>query len=260
VNELDTVVTVMASPIVTFSAVNPVCEGIAPFILSQAAEINSIAGVGIYSGNGADSVGLFSPLQAGLGIDTIHYTFTAQDGCNASAQQPVLVYPQPVVSAGPGRELLAGGSLVIAASASGNNLTYLWTPNLAIVGTTVLQPTVSPATDITYTLTVTSSDGCSSEDSMHVTVLQTPLIPNAFSPNGDGINDRWVIPYLNSYPNVTVEVFNRYGQPVFSSGGYNTPWDGTYNGTPLPVGTYYYIIDRKIAGAAKLIGSVTIIR
>jgi len=95
---------------------------------------------------------------------------------------------------------------------------------------------------------------------MHITVLKTPLVPNAFSPNGDGINDTWVINYLNSYPSVTVQVFNRYGQVVFFSNGYGTNWDGNSNGKPLPVGTYYYIIDRKVAGAGKLTGWVEIIR
>ncbi|HAI84549.1 MAG TPA: hypothetical protein DCL43_12865, partial [Chitinophagaceae bacterium] len=86
-----------------------------------------------------------------------------------------------------------------------------------------------------------------------------PEIPTAFSPNGDGINDTWIIKYLESYPGCTVEVFNRYGQSVFSSRGYATPWNGTYNGAVLPVGTYYYIVDPK-NGRNKIAGYVTILR
>ena len=80
-----------------------------------------------------------------------------------------------------------------------------------------------------------------------------------FSPNGDGINDTWKIQYLESYPGATIDVFNRYGQKVFSSLGYNKEWDGTFKGNPLPVGTYYYIINPK-NGRALINGSITIIK
>ncbi|MFX8964974.1 gliding motility-associated C-terminal domain-containing protein, partial [Acinetobacter baumannii] len=90
-------------------------------------------------------------------------------------------------------------------------------------------------------------------------VLKEPSIPNAFSPNGDGINDTWIIKYLESYPGATVDVFNRYGQSVFHSEGYSMNWDGTFKGQALPIGTYYYIVDPK-NGRKKMQGSVTIIR
>jgi len=85
------------------------------------------------------------------------------------------------------------------------------------------------------------------------------VVPNAFSPNGDGINDTWVIRYLNEYPQADVQVFNRWGQPVYHITGYTTPWDGTYKGQPLPVGTYYWII-RPGNGRRQISGSVTILR
>jgi len=76
-------------------------------------------------------------------------------------------------------------------------------------------------------------------------VIGTIVIPNTFTPNGDGINDTWNIKYLDDYANCTVQIFNRYGQSVFSSVGYGIPWDGTYKGAELPTGTYYYVIDLK---------------
>jgi gliding motility-associated-like protein len=80
-----------------------------------------------------------------------------------------------------------------------------------------------------------------------------------FSPNGDNINDTWNIRALKDFANCTVEIFNRWGQPIFRSNGYQQPWDGTYNGKPLPVATYYYIIDVK-DGQKPIAGSVTILR
>lgn len=94
---------------------------------------------------------------------------------------------------------------------------------------------------------------------MFVKLLLSPIVPNAFSPNGDGINDRWHIQYLESYPGATVDVYNRYGQLVFSSIEYSVDWDGTVNGKPLPIGTYYYVINPK-NGRKIISGSVTIIR
>jgi gliding motility-associated-like protein len=142
---------------------------------------------------------------------------------------------------------------------TGNNISYLWTPNTAIDNAAIVNPRVSPVDDITYTLTVLSADGCRASDNVFVKVLKAPRVPNAFSPNGDGINDKWVIEYLESYPGATVEVFNRYGQLVFRSEGYDKPWDGTLNGNPLPVATYYWIINPK-NGRKQMNGSVTIIR
>jgi gliding motility-associated-like protein len=85
------------------------------------------------------------------------------------------------------------------------------------------------------------------------------VIPNTFTPNGDGINDTWDIKLLDSYPNCTVNIYNRYGENVYSSVGYGIAWNGTYRGAQLPQGTYYYIINLN-NGLKVLSGSVTIIR
>ncbi|MFN9855902.1 MAG: IPT/TIG domain-containing protein, partial [Bacteroidota bacterium] len=86
-----------------------------------------------------------------------------------------------------------------------------------------------------------------------------PEISNAFSPNGDGINDVWLVNFLQDYPNATVQIVNRYGQIVFFSNGYAQPWDGKFKGQALPVGTYYYLINLR-NGKPTIAGSVTIIR
>jgi gliding motility-associated-like protein len=93
--------------------------------------------------------------------------------------------------------------------------------------------------------------------------LRIPLelidVPNAFSPNGDGVHDTWDITNLIDYPGCTVEVFNRYGQRVYYSAGYGTPWNGNVGGKPLPMATYYYVIHLK-NGFAPRTGSVTIVK
>ncbi|MEL6989251.1 MAG: gliding motility-associated C-terminal domain-containing protein, partial [Bacteroidota bacterium] len=68
-------------------------------------------------------------------------------------------------------------------------------------------------------------------------------VPNAFSPNGDGKNDFWVIPGIEDFEFRRATVVNRWGDIVFQSNEYNNDWGGTYKGNPLPEGTYYWILE-----------------
>jgi gliding motility-associated-like protein len=90
-------------------------------------------------------------------------------------------------------------------------------------------------------------------------VLYGIVIPNTFTPNGDGVNDKWDIQNLSDYQNSMVSIFDRYGGEVFSSKGYANPWDGTIKGRPCPVGTYYYLINLN-DGTPPLSGFVALIR
>ena len=76
-----------------------------------------------------------------------------------------------------------------------------------------------------------------------IKVLRNLKIPNAFSPNGDGINDVWNIEQLKDYPNAEVQIFNRNGQLLYVAKGNNiAAWMGSINNKPVPVGAYYYVI------------------
>ncbi len=109
--------------------------------------------------------------------------------------------------------------------------------------------------------------GCVDSSKVRIHVLKDIQIPNAFSPNGDGINDTWAIwdqkgVSINFlFPGIEVEVFNRWGSRVFYSKGYNKPWDGkSLSGKDLPVGTYYFVIKFNRDGYSGESGSVTILR
>ncbi len=184
------------------------------------------------------------------------------NGCNSDTlTKQFTVYAYPTVNAGPDRVVLEGGSITIEPIVTGNGLQYLWTPATYLNSTTIEKPTASNILDdITYTLTVTGDGGCTAApDKMFVKVLKMPKVPNTFTPNGDGINDTWKIEYLDTYPNCKVQVFTRTGQLVFESRGYKQPWDGRYNGKPLPFDTYYYIIEPE-NGRKPVTGYVTIVK
>jgi gliding motility-associated-like protein len=182
-------------------------------------------------------------------------------GCNSDTlTQQFTVHPYPVVNAGPDRIVLQGGLITIQSIVTGNDLQYLWSPATYLNSTVVASPIASNLQDdITYTLTVTARGGCKSFDNMFVKVLKAPRIPNTFTPNGDGINEVWTIEYLDTYPNNRVQVFTRTGQLVFESKGYRTPWDGKFNGKPLPFDTYYYIVEPE-SGRKPITGYVTIVK
>lgn len=251
-------ITVNQSPKVSFSAIPGICLNAAPKQITEAGFDSRVPGNYFYSGTAVSAAGIFNPRDAGVGSFPVEYHYVANNGCIDSAMGTIVVWPIPTVDAGNDFVLLEGATRTFNASASGNQLKYLWTPNVYLDSDTLLDAATTPKKDLQYTITVTDNNGCTNSDSVFVKLLFNPLVPNAFSPNGDGINDTWKIQYLESYPAATVDVFNRYGQKVFSAVGYTTAWDGKYNGKTLPVGTYYYIINPK-NGRQTISGSVTII-
>ena len=94
-----------------------------------------------------------------------------------------------------------------------------------------------------------------------VTVVVTSThrdIMNLFTPNGDGINDYWELPEMDTWGRCDVRIFNRWGKLVFAQDNYDNLWDGTSNGNPLPEGPYYYVIETQNSGTIK--GTVNIVR
>lgn len=113
-----------------------------------------------------------------------------------------------------------------------------------------------------YTPVITDASNCNLSEEYVLEVNENTGIKSysAFSPNGDGINDVWNIPNINSFPGAEVYIYNAWGNEVFYSKGYNEPWDGTYNGNDLQAATYYYIIKANRQNVLPVKGTVTIIR
>lgn len=184
------------------------------------------------------------------------------EGCGSmDARQTIIISNPPTTDAGPDRYILAGTSASMASPMSPPDAyIYRWSPSTGLDDPTLRNPMCTPAGDIQYTLTVWDKlTKCSSSDSVNVYVLTKIIVPNTFTPNNDGVNDRWDIRFLDRYPESRVEIYSTTGQPVWRSVGYQKPWDGTSNGKLLPYGTYYYVIDPG-NGDAKIAGYVTILR
>ncbi len=168
-------------------------------------------------------------------------------GCTSDAlTKNIKVYLQPVIDAGPSFVVPQGTTVVFNPKTNDSTtVTFAWTPAGDFANPNILRPSLVVMKNQQYTVTATGLGKCTAVDTMHVVALKPLTIPNAFSPNGDGINDKWDIVNLSDYSFAIVEIFNRNGQSVFKSYGYSNPWDGKYNGKSLPVGTYYYIMDFK---------------
>jgi gliding motility-associated-like protein len=230
---------------------------------------------------------VFFPDAAGPGTHMIVYTYTDQWGCTNSDTAFTTVHALPVVFAGFDTQIYKGDSVVLQATVTGDGpFIYSWTATPHPPGhlddndpTTksdlddgfdVLNPLAMPEVFTTYVLTATDIWGCSNSDDVWVDVNpNTPIptnetTPNLFTPEPqDGVNDTWIIPLLDHFPDNHVTIYNRWGQVVYEATNYSrtTAWDGG----DLPAGTYFYVLtaaDTANQQVNQLIhrGSVTIVR
>lgn len=255
--------TIHPQPEAAFNLASPgVCEG-SSIRLTDASDPkdgSTVAWAWNFGDGNEDDEANPTHTYADSGNYTVSLYVTNSFGCvSDTASKTFRVYPFPIISAGPDTTILEGESIVIPATAIGSNLQYYWTNWFFLNDYRVLNPVCKPENDMVYTLKVTGEGGCVATDQVQIFVRRKPQIPNTFSPNNDGINDVWKIEYLRDYPNAKVKVFTRTGQQVFQSNGYNQPWDGRKNGSPLPMDTYYYIIEPG-SGRAPITGFVTIIK
>ena len=195
-----------------------------------------------------------------------NHTITVQDslGCTVTKTASVVIIPEVTVNAGPDVTIILGDRIQLNATPSETPSSITWTPATGLNATNVLNPMANPTASTTYKIAVTNSLGCLAEDEVLVTVLPYCIrVKNAFTPNGDGINDTWeVYGTRDCLRNVSVHVFNRYGSLVFTDENYSNKWNGTYKGKPVPDGTYYAVVDFTFVTGRKVTikSDVTVIR
>ncbi|MEO6405781.1 MAG: gliding motility-associated C-terminal domain-containing protein [Ferruginibacter sp.] len=208
--------------------------------------------------NSLTQADIFNPVAIPAGDTRYAVELTNGFLCKDTAYVNIKVQNKPIVDAGPARYLVAGQSVQLLGSISGNYASFSWFPVQAITNAQTLSPYVSPSMDMTYFLKAISSCGIVT-DSVNVKRYMGIFIPNSFTPNGDGWNDTWNIPFLYAYPEFELRVFNRYGQLVYARSKNFEPWDGKYQGQLLSPGVYVYQV--KLREAPFFFkGTVTLIR
>jgi gliding motility-associated-like protein len=211
-----------------------------------------------YAWEGTDPFLQADSLLLQVARDTTLYVSAYNGNCE-SPGLPVNIRPKelPVVDAGADRRILKGESIDL--SASGTFASCSWMPHKSLEFPDSPNPRVSPKATQSYIVTAINAAGCEISDTVTVYVLDKFPVPNAFSPNNDGTNDVWEIPTIKDYPGCKIDIYNKWGNLVFSSNGYQEPWDGTFHGNALPAGTYYYTL--KLSDTKEAIqGTVLIYR
>lgn len=225
---------------VSMSALPAICEN-ATEPLSLHAEPGGGTFAGMGRAAGAVTASVFDPAKTGPGTYVITYTLTQPGNtCPGRAQQTVQVLPAPFITVSDAT--VRRGSEVQLNKNSVDTLRYVWTPSVGLSSPVTARPYASPDTTTTYRVKATTPQGCEFTAQLTVTVMTALFIPDAFTPNNDGLNDNWVIRGIADYPDCTVEVYNRWGNPVFVSKGYAQPWDGRSAGQDLPPAVYQYVI------------------
>jgi gliding motility-associated-like protein len=254
------VITVQPSPVVNWQSGSAICLNTPPFVPGNARLQTDLPGTGRYSGPGIDGSNRFDARLAGAGLQRLLYTYTTAAGCSDTASGLIEVGAVPLVNAGPDAILVRGGQVILSGAVQAATAAQIqWLPPDGLSDPTSLAPIARPAQTTTYTLTATTALGCTAGDAMVVTVLQQPIIPTAFSPNGDGINDTWLIRGIEGYEGLRLLIFDRYGREVHRAGGSDAPWNGTQKGQPVPAGLYYYLLQDRI-GRLNTRGSVLVLR
>jgi gliding motility-associated-like protein len=186
------------------------------------------------------------------------YTVTATDpgGCVLTNTITLASKPIPVIVVEASKNTISLGEDVTLEATGAN--TYAWSPENSLNNPTSPTPIATPTATTTYTVVGTLNGGCSGEGEITITVTESDLVikpPAAFSPNGDTFNDLWVIEGIEEFPTCTMNVFDGRGRRVYQKTGYTNDWDGTYQGKPVPSGTYYYVFgctEKSVSGSVLI--------
>lgn len=213
-------------------------------------------------GNPSQSSGLFSNLTSGS------YTFQFEDGFGCMSPDTIVFIPEVnntnasfVVSPDYGTAPLSVGVV----NTSQNSTDYIWSINGLNEGTSLNAFIFDTSGTYEMQLVAWQFDpSCADTAYQTIIVIDQLIVPTAFTADNDGVNDFWELPNIDEiYPDNLVSVYDRWGVLLFQSvnGNYiKKPWDGKYNDEPLPVGSYFFIIETNDPDNEKINGVVSIIR
>ncbi|OIN56849.1 gliding motility-associated C-terminal domain-containing protein [Arsenicibacter rosenii] len=250
------VISALPSMTVTMDSVPRLCGSHATAI-----QLTGSPAGGIFSGPGVTGT-MFSPVLAGVGRHVLTYAVKAAPQCDpVKAQRTAIVSPGVTIDFPDTVILFSTSRFRLEPVIGGGANWFQWQPATYLSRADIGQPelvNINPD-GMTYQLEARNEYGCSTRDT--VTIIVRPIwVPDAFSPNKDGVNDVWVLPGIASFPEAEVKVFNRWGTIIYwSDKGYTQPFDGYFEGVALEPGPYPYVI-RPAANIPEMRGTVSILR
>jgi gliding motility-associated-like protein len=231
---------------------------------------------GGYSYVWSPATGLNDPTTANPIVNptsTTTYTVIGTDelGCfKDTGYVLVTVYPIPAVNAGQDKTVNIGEITTLPVSYSADVTTVTWTPHPSILSINPDSIVVKPRETTEYAVEVKNRAGCKTKDKVTVFVIcngANIFIPNTFSPNGDGANDRFYPRGKGLFSVKTLRIFNRWGEVVFEKNDFmpndeSSGWDGTYKGIKLNPDVYVYTLNIHCDNSSTLTfkGNVTLIQ
>lgn len=260
------VVTVNPTPIASFTS-DPAClNEEVQFLDDSFISSGSIISHGYDFGDGSP-IGIgpnTTHIYSSLGSYGVNYTVTSDLGCSDTYSTIINALP------GPDADFNANPNPAIALEdinftdvSTGNNISS-WIWNFGDEsGSNVQNPIHNYANGGSYNviLTITDDNGCSDTTSQEVLIALLPVLPTAFTPNGDGENDVFLI-RGGPFTAVDFKIYNNWGELIFQSFDENVGWDGNYLGNPAALGVYTWTFEVEIPGGRfiKQSGDVTLIR
>jgi gliding motility-associated-like protein len=243
-NNMKIKIKINESPFVNLGKVKSICEG-------GQIELNPGKGFDKYLWQDGSSQSTYTANENGI----YWVEVTNQEGCSFRDSVLLIRNPLPKIDLGNDTMLCAPNELALDA---GNfDGLYAWNNG------SNTQTIIAREGDGQIWVIVTDSNGCIGADTIQILNCinhHDLIIPNAFTPNGDGYNDYWMIVGQENYPNISVKVYDQWGMQVFQyDHGNAQPWDGTSNGKKLPVNAYYYVINPG-DGSKEIVGSITLVR
>ncbi len=243
------------NPYITFTGSN----GTGPYIFTY--NINGGANRTIStSGNSATVIIPSATNTAGA----FNYNLVSVSDINAGQNQTgfvtVTVNPPPIVVISANQKLSVSKGDVLILDATGG-VQYKWTGSEIVSGQSAATLTIRPKQSGTYKVIATNASGCSSEQSIDISVIEDYKLnaSTLVTPNGDGYNDKFIIKNIDYYPNNTLRIFDKSGRVIYNKQSYANDWDGTVNGSPISEGTYFYILNLG-NGKGNFKGYINIIR
>lgn len=191
------------------------------------------------------------------------YTVIVGDanGCLDTNTVFINVYPEPYIQTSSTQDIFYGESTSLFANGGAS---YIWSPDSTLQFANTGNPIATPTSTTTYNVIVTTDEGCQFTRAVVVVVTNETfmVIPNAFSPNGDGHNDRFNFIVRGIFNLRNFQIFDRWGNSVFQTNVADQGWDGTSKGTPVEIGVYVYVIEGLDVNGKSFVkyGNVSLLR
>lgn len=242
-------VTVTPVPVASISGSTDICSGASTQLTAS--------GGAAYSWSTGATTAAITVSAAGT-----YSVIVSSGACADTAFISVNVLPLPVASAGTSDTIFIGNSTVLNATGGG---TYTWSPPAGLSCTNCQDPVADPTQTTIYCVMVTDSNGCTDNDCITIfvdTECGELFIPNAFSPNNDNANDRLCIYGSQCIEQMTLVIYDRWGEKVFETTDPSQCWDGTYRGELMNTAVFVYYLEAVLVNGNVLEkkGNITLLR